>query len=86
LAGVKAPSINLVENVGFGDQATHTRAGGEGLANLPAGALHEVCHPPVVEADQAADRFVFNRFYGGDQIRASWRGKFRAFCLMWQQG
>ena len=60
------PNSNLVTNIGFGPDATHTVAEGdqEGLALHPLGPL---THPKHVRQDRAADRFVFDRNFGGSE-------------------
>jgi hypothetical protein len=51
-----APKVNLVSNIGFRPDATHTKGHGR-LGNLPAHALvWPLAHPPAVIRDRAADR------------------------------
>jgi hypothetical protein len=58
------PEVNLVSNVGFGTQGTHTRNKRSRLANVPALRLGDVDHPPNVFRNQLADlhtsRHVFH--------------------------
>jgi hypothetical protein len=51
------PNENLISNLGFGPEATHTK--GEGpYANLPTRALEfPLTHPRLLVADQQADEF-----------------------------
>jgi hypothetical protein len=50
------PNVNLVSNIGFGDQATHTRDRSP-FAHMPAVAMpFPLSHPPFVIADAQADR------------------------------
>ncbi len=51
------PNINLVENVGFGEDATHTTGGSE-FANLKAYQLKIQYHPDDVSANKEADIFT----------------------------
>lgn len=70
LGGLTAtPNVNLVGNVGFGEDATntHTALPGPPRAVEPLGTL---IHPDAVEQDQVADRFVFDHTYGGAAMRA----------------
>lgn len=66
------PNVNLVTNIGFGPDATHTVTEGD-LEGLPVSALGALVHPAVVRRDRAADKFVFNRNFGGrdhpDRVR-----------------
>ncbi len=57
------PSVNLVSNVGFGADATHTR-GPSRLANMPHGVMDfPLQHPPFVIRDSQADDFEQREFY-----------------------
>jgi len=62
------PNVNLVTNIGFGPDATHTYATveSEGLPIRPLGAL---THPRDVALDRQADRYVFDHAFGGVQQR-----------------
>lgn len=57
------PCRNLVENLGFSDDATHTM-GDSPLANLPTFEIPEIIHPTSVfrndHADRETDRLVFS--------------------------
>lgn len=58
------PAVNLVSNIGFGPEATHTRAKGARLADLPVRAMKfPLRHPPHVVADRIADDLVFRHAY-----------------------
>jgi hypothetical protein len=65
------PEINLISNIGFGANSTHTATPDETVANLPAGEmLFPLRHPPFVvrarEADDFESEFVF-KCGAGDQ-------------------
>ena len=72
------PNVNLVTNIGFGPDATHTVSPGdkEGLPIFPLGPL---THPKHVKQNLVADRYVFNHHFGGlnhpDRLisRLKWR-------------
>ena len=66
------PNVNLVTNIGFGPDGTHTIAHGDqdGMASYPLGLL---THPAKVEQDRKADRYVFDHTFGGRTQRLSWR-------------
>ena len=60
------PNVNLIKNIGFGDDATHTKAEGE----HPDLEIHDIVlknHPQEVcrdlEADFFTSKFVFRVFY-----------------------
>jgi hypothetical protein len=68
------PRVNLVSNLGFRSDGTHTRR----LAvwgDLPLGAIERVVHPPFVVPDREADSLAFDELYGGKRRRLhrTWR-------------
>ncbi len=62
------PDLNLVSNIGFGADATHTH-GDSPWANLPTQDIWEIEHPPVITRHVAADLYTFDCHYGGDNMR-----------------
>jgi hypothetical protein len=53
------PNVNLVQNIGFGSGATHTK-GNERPALLGAGEMaFPLTHPASLAPDRAADRFTY---------------------------
>ncbi|WP_210520973.1 nucleotide-diphospho-sugar transferase [Hymenobacter terricola] len=57
------PAVNLVGNVGFGDQGTHTLDATDELANVPTAELAlPLRHPAFVLADRPRDRQRFREF------------------------
>lgn len=52
------PNRNLIANIGFGPEATHT-SGTASFANLPTHDLGPVTHPSFVVQDAEADRIEF---------------------------
>lgn len=59
------PNVNLVSNIGFGDNATNTTIESVPYANLLVRELNEIIHPDFVCRDKLADRFVFDEHFGG---------------------
>ncbi len=58
------PNVNLVSNIGFGIDATHTKASNHPLANMATAALElPLTHPPFLIRDANADIFTENKFY-----------------------
>jgi len=57
------PNVNLVSNIGFDDDATHTRGPQHPLADLPRGSLTHLRHPPLVVRHATADEFTFEHLY-----------------------
>ncbi len=62
------PNTNLVTNIGFGPEATHTKcvAPSRIVAASPLGPLQ---HPNEVCRNVEADQFTFDHCYGGATIR-----------------
>ncbi len=60
------PNVNLVSNLGFGAEATHTKNPDTILANM---AVEEILfplkHPPFVIRDTQADKFTESNYYSG---------------------
>jgi len=63
------PNVNLVSNIGFGVDATHTTTANSPLANLPTCSLGPISHPDEVLQDVEADRYVFDHVFGGRAYR-----------------
>lgn len=57
------PAVNLVKNIGFGSDATHTTANNERLSNLETRPLKIARHPHEIRINEAADRYLFETFY-----------------------
>jgi hypothetical protein len=62
------PDLNLVSNIGFGVDATHT-FGESPWANLPTQDIWQIEHPPIVTRNVEADLYTFNHHYGGNSMR-----------------
>ncbi|MDR7920716.1 glycosyltransferase family 2 protein [Thermosynechococcus sp. HY213] len=64
------PNVNLVSNIGFGSDATHTKTAGHIHANLPVFPIGEIQHPSEVAVDVEADKYTFNEHFGGKFIHS----------------
>lgn len=58
------PNVNLVTNIGFGEEATHTR-GAVKRHIVPRVALGCLSHPECVEQNLQADNFAFRQHFLG---------------------
>lgn len=65
------PNTNLVENIGFGKDATHTHDPASPFANMPAVPLHALRHPPRVERNADADALIEQLAFSGS-VRRLW--------------
>lgn len=58
------PTVNLVSNIGFGEDATHTFQGDNPLANLPVfQAIFPLQHPTQIHRDVGADEETARIFF-----------------------
>jgi hypothetical protein len=65
------PNSNLVSNIGFGPNATHTKV----AEHRPGGAtepLGPLVHPSTVDQDVVADRYTFNHHLRGPAVGKVW--------------
>jgi hypothetical protein len=66
------PNVNLVSNIGFGADATHTKRAKSPLANKQTFELGKLVHTDGVHQDTEADRYVFEHVFGGRFMRFPW--------------
>ncbi|GAB3931388.1 hypothetical protein [Larkinella terrae] len=57
------PNQNLISNIGFGGDATHTREDSELLANLPLEPLIEINHPTFIIENILATEYSANHYF-----------------------
>lgn len=64
-----APAINLVSNIGFRSDATHTHFEKSPLANISTGNLDvlNLVHPKKVEINNEIDRYIRDEIYLGEE-------------------
>lgn len=62
------PNVNLVSNIGFGEDSTHTRDGNSPLSNIPSEELGPLQHPDSIALDKSADVFAFKRAFQGSSM------------------
>lgn len=51
------PNVNLVTNIGFGENATHTFQADHFLAQVPLGKLDTILHPTQIKVNKKADDY-----------------------------
>ena len=59
------PNVNLVSNIGFGPDSTHTANPNDVNANRPSAPLGQLIHPPEIRRDIDADSYIFDYAFGG---------------------
>lgn len=66
------PDVNLVSNLGFGPDATHTHEESE-TSRMAVSDVWEVEHPRLVVRHREADDFTFDHIFGGLHLKATAR-------------
>lgn len=67
------PESNLVSNIGFGEDATHTTDAQHSLANMSTHSIGQILHPPFIFPNREADAFTADQFFKGKPSRAQRR-------------
>jgi len=67
------PNLNLVSNIGFDSQATHTIDHFHTLANRPASSLATVEHPFFVLPDLQADAYTMRKYLNPHKFKKLWQ-------------
>lgn len=62
------PNVNLVSNIGFGKNATHTIFNSN-IANRPTENIEEIIHPDSLITNKIADRYTFRKYMNINKIR-----------------
>ena len=63
------PNVNLVSNIGFGADATHTTSPSSEQAGIPVEPIGDLSHPYHIKQDSFADSYVFDHTFGGRNQR-----------------
>lgn len=58
------PNMNLVSNIGFVEEATHTHQIESPQSNIPVHTIkHELIHPSTIKVDKKADLYSFRKIF-----------------------
>lgn len=57
------PNVNLISNIGFGNQATHAEKKTDPVANMPTQPLGPIIHPVAIKFNQEADLFTIREAF-----------------------
>jgi hypothetical protein len=69
-------SMNLVSNIGFGAEASHTLSAASELANLPVHQMEfPLRHPEAIVRDEAADTLIEEKVFSGKMRQALLRAR-----------
>ncbi|CRF33646.1 putative glyocosyltransferase protein [Brachyspira suanatina] len=58
------PNINLVSNIGFTKEGTHTFDSDCNVANLPTYNIEKIIHPPKIERNMEIDEKILHKWFG----------------------
>ena len=79
------PNVNLVENTGFGVDATNTTGTGGWIASRRAESIDwPLTHPVEIAADSHADRFIFDSVFPGNRLRRERKPGYRLKRWGWR--
>lgn len=76
------PNSNLVSNIGFGKDSTHTYDEDSSVANLPTSEISEIIHPSIFMRHDVADEFTFEEYLlkeyrKNNPLSVRFKGKFQ---------
>ncbi len=72
------PNVNLVQNIGFGADSTHTAKAERDMDQKASPIDNPLVHPNRIEADDAADAYLFKTIYEATlarRIRYAWQSR-----------
>lgn len=67
------PNVNLISNIGFGVEATHT-TGSSPFQNLTAKDIGDISHPKNIAVNKKVDKYISKEIFN---IKKKWNMKFR---------
>lgn len=56
------PNFNLISNLGFNENATHTLSVESKLANIPTNEIQSITHPNSIIINKQADKYTFTNY------------------------
>lgn len=63
------PNVNLISNVGFGNDGTHTHDERDQCSNRNVGSLMKVKHPSIFVVNRKADQYVNRRYFSPPSLK-----------------
>lgn len=63
------PNVNLISNIGFNRDATHTTSTNNKLANLPTVEIGEIKLVTDLRLYEEADKYIFDYVYDGNKLK-----------------
>ena len=62
------PNVNLVSNIGFGENSLHTKDSNNILSNMEVKDIKNIIHPNFILVDQEADYYTSKICFGNRSI------------------
>ncbi len=63
------PNVNLISNIGFGEDATHTKNKNDKNSNIKTSNLNTLKHPKAIKKNEEADKWTFDYHFDGKKLR-----------------
>jgi hypothetical protein len=63
------PNVNLISNIGFGEDATHTKNKNDKNSNIKTSKLGILKHPKAIQKNEEADNWTFKYNFDGKNLR-----------------
>lgn len=63
------PNVNLVSNIGFGNDGTHTKSEQSKFSKISVKSLGTLRHPSFIKRDFDADTYAFDNHFQGKNLR-----------------
>lgn len=78
------PAVNLISNIGFDAEGTHTKGNYDGRGNLPSHGILPLCHPKEMKIDKALDYECFAQV----RSKGAWGDLFQSmyFTMLFSDG
>ncbi len=65
---IASPNLNLISNIGFGQQATNTTVTSP-FANMKTSGIGTLLHPKIIKVDKQADRYASDKVFNITKIK-----------------
>ncbi len=62
------PNVNLISNIGFGQESTHTKNANAKAANIPLNEIFDIIHPQTIERFREADDYTFKKYISAGSL------------------
>ena len=73
------PNENLISNLGYGEDATHTVDATSSRANYPTTSMGPLQHPWFRLRNKDADEYIYTNFFQVKHVRRGIRKKLKSF-------